>query len=163
MLGNSKKIKKQIMNDNLLNKITPFIKLARYDKPVGFMLLFWPCMWSLLLYSLYIEQLAPISFFHSFFIGSIIMRGAGCTWNDFLDKEYDKNVIRTKDRPLASNKIKTINAMVLLVQLLIGLLILIQFNKLTIIFGLPCFDTCFYLSINEKDNLVAPSFFRYHI
>ena len=64
------------------------------------------------------------------------MRGAGCTWNDFLDKEYDKNVIRTKDRPLASNKIKTINAMVfLLVQLLIGLLILIQFNKLTIIFG----------------------------
>ena len=124
------------MDDTLLNKITPFIQLARYDKPVGFMLLFWPCMWSLLLYSLYIEQLAPIGFFILFFIGSIIMRGAGCTWNDFLDKEYDKNVIRTKDRPLASNKIKTINAMVfLLVQLLIGLLILIQFNKLTIIFG----------------------------
>ena len=124
------------MGDTLLNKITPFIQLARYDKPVGFMLLFWPCMWSLLLYSLYIEQLAPIGFFILFFIGSIIMRGAGCTWNDFLDKEYDKNVIRTKDRPLASNKIKTINAMVfLLVQLLIGLLILIQFNKLTIIFG----------------------------
>ena len=124
------------MDDTLFNKITPFIQLARYDKPVGFMLLFWPCMWSLLLYSLYIEQLAPFSFFILFFIGSIIMRGAGCTWNDFLDKEYDKNVIRTKDRPLASNKIKTINAMVfLLVQLLIGLLILIQFNKLTIIFG----------------------------
>ena len=124
------------MDDTLLNKITPFIQLARYDKPVGFMLLFWPCMWSLLLYSLYIEKLAPIGFFILFFIGSIIMRGAGCTWNDFLDKEYDKNVIRTKDRPLASNKIKTINAIVfLLVQLLIGLLILIQFNKLTIIFG----------------------------
>ena len=124
------------MDDTLFNKITPFIQLARYDKPVGFMLLFWPCMWSLLIYSLYIEQLAPFSFFILFFIGSIIMRGAGCTWNDFLDKEYDKNVIRTKDRPLASNKIKTINAMVfLLVQLLIGLLILIQFNKLTIIFG----------------------------
>ena len=124
------------MDENILNKITPFIQLARYDKPVGFMLLFWPCMWSLLIYSLYIEQLAHISFFILFFIGSIIMRGAGCTWNDFLDKEYDKNVIRTKDRPLASNKIKTINAMVfLLVQLLIGLLILIQFNKLTIIFG----------------------------
>ena len=124
------------MNNTLLNKITPFVQLARYDKPVGFMLLFWPCIWSLLLYSLYIEQLAQISFFILFFIGSIIMRGAGCTWNDFLDKEYDKNVIRTKDRPLASNKIKTIAAMVfLLVQLLIGLLILIQFNKLTIIFG----------------------------
>ena len=124
------------MDDNILNKITPFIQLARYDKPVGFMLLFWPCMWSLLIYSLYIEQLAPFSFFILFFVGSIIMRGAGCTWNDFLDKEYDKNVIRTKDRPLASNKIKTIAAMVfLLVQLLIGLLILIQFNKLTIILG----------------------------
>ena len=124
------------MNNTLLNKITPFVQLARYDKPVGFMLLFWPCIWSLLLYSLYIEQLATISFFILFFIGSIIMRGAGCTWNDFLDKEYDKNVIRTKDRPLASNKIKTFAAMVfLLVQLLIGLLILIQFNKLTIIFG----------------------------
>ena len=124
------------MNDNLLNQITPFIKLARYDKPVGFMLLFWPCMWSLLLYSLYKEQPVPISFFVLFFIGSIIMRGAGCTWNDFLDKEYDKNVTRTKDRPLASNKIKTINAIVFLViQLFIGLLILVQFNKLTIIIG----------------------------
>lgn len=124
------------MNDNLLNQITPFIKLARYDRPVGFMLLFWPCMWSLLLYSLHIDQPVPIGFFVLFFIGSIIMRGAGCTWNDFLDKEYDKNVSRTKDRPLASNKIKTINALVfLLVQLLIGLLILVQFNKLTIIIG----------------------------
>ncbi len=124
------------MYNTLLNKITPFIQLARYDKPVGFMLLFWPCIWSLLLYSLYNKQLAPISFFILFFIGSFIMRGAGCTWNDFLDKEYDKNVIRTKDRPLASNKIKTFAAMVfLLVQLLIGLLILIQFNKLTIILG----------------------------
>jgi len=136
MLGNSKKIKKQTMNDNLLNQITPFIKLARFDRPVGFMLLFWPCMWSLLLYSLYTEQPVPISFFVLFFIGSIIMRGAGCTWNDFLDKEYDKNVTRTKDRPLASNKIKTINAIVFLViQLFIGLLILVQFNKLTIIIG----------------------------
>ena len=124
------------MNDNLLNQITPFIKLARFDRPVGFMLLFWPCMWSLLLYSLYTEQPVPISFFVLFFIGSIIMRGAGCTWNDFLDKEYDKNVTRTKDRPLASNKIKTINAIVFLViQLFIGLLILVQFNKLTIIIG----------------------------
>ena len=94
------------MKNTFLNKIQPFIQLARYDKPVGFMLLFWPCMWSLLLHSLYLGELAPISFFILFFIGSIIMRGAGCTWNDFLDMDYDKNVKRTKDRPLASNKIK---------------------------------------------------------
>ena len=124
------------MSNTFLNKIQPFVQLARYDKPIGFMLLFWPCIWSLLLYSLHVGELAPISFFILFFIGSIIMRGAGCTWNDFLDKDYDKSVKRTKDRPLASSKIKITTAIIfLIIQLFIGLLILIQFNKLTIIFG----------------------------
>ena len=124
------------MSNNFLNKVQPFVQLARYDKPIGFMLLFWPCIWSLLLYSLHVGELAPISFFILFFIGSIIMRGAGCTWNDFLDKDYDKSVKRTKDRPLASSKIKITAAIFfLIIQLFVGLLILIQFNKLTIIFG----------------------------
>ena len=124
------------MSNTFLNKIQPFVQLARYDKPVGFMLLFWPCIWSLLLYSLHVGELVPISFFILFFIGSIIMRGAGCTWNDFLDKDYDKSVKRTKDRPLASSKIKITTAIFfLIIQLFVGLLILIQFNKLTIIFG----------------------------
>ena len=124
------------MSNTFLNKIQPFVQLARYDKPIGFMLLFWPCIWSLLLYSLHVGELVPISFFILFFIGSIIMRGAGCTWNDFLDKDYDKSVKRTKDRPLASSKIKITTAIIfLIIQLFIGLLILIQFNKLTIIFG----------------------------
>ena len=124
------------MSNTFLNKIQPFVQLARYDKPIGFMLLFWPCIWSLLLYSLHVGELVPISFFIFFFIGSIIMRGAGCTWNDFLDKDYDKSVKRTKDRPLASSKIKITAAIFfLIIQLFVGLLILIQFNKLTIIFG----------------------------
>ena len=124
------------MSNNFLNKIQPFVQLARYDKPIGFMLLFWPCIWSLLLYSLHVGELVPLSFFILFFIGSIIMRGAGCTWNDFLDKDYDKSVKRTKDRPLASSKIKITTAIFfLIIQLFAGLLILIQFNKLTIIFG----------------------------
>lgn len=124
------------MSNTFLNKIQPFVQLARYDKPIGFMLLFWPCIWSLLLYSLHVGELVPISFFVLFFIGSIIMRGAGCTWNDFLDKDYDKSVKRTKDRPLASSKIKITTAIFfLIIQLFVGLLILIQFNKLTIIFG----------------------------
>ena len=124
------------MSNTFLNKIQPFVQLARYDKPIGFMLLFWPCIWSLLLYSLHVGELAPISFFILFFIGSIVMRGAGCTWNDFLDKDYDKSVKRTKDRPLASSKIKITTAIFfLIIQLFVGLLILIQFNKLTIIFG----------------------------
>ena len=124
------------MSNTFLNKIQPFVQLARYDKPIGFMLLFWPCIWSLLLYSLHVGELVPISFFILFFIGSIVMRGAGCTWNDFLDKDYDKSVKRTKDRPLASSKIKITTAIFfLIIQLFAGLLILIQFNKLTIIFG----------------------------
>ena len=124
------------MSNTFLNKIQPFVQLARYDKPIGFMLLFWPCIWSLLLYSLHVGELVPISFFILFFIGSIIMRGAGCTWNDFLDKDYDKSVKRTKDRPLASSKIKITTAIIfLIIQLFVGLLILIQFNKITIIFG----------------------------
>ena len=124
------------MSNTFLNKIQPFVQLARYDKPIGFMLLFWPCIWSLLLYSLHVGELVPISFFILFFIGSIVMRGAGCTWNDFLDKDYDKSVKRTKDRPLASSKIKITTAIFfLIIQLFVGLLILIQFNKLTIIFG----------------------------
>ena len=124
------------MSNTFYNKIQPFVQLARYDKPIGFMLLFWPCIWSLLLYSLHVGELVPISFFILFFIGSIIMRGAGCTWNDFLDKDYDKSVKRTKDRPLASSKIKITTAIFfLIIQLFVGLLILIQFNKLTIIFG----------------------------
>ena len=124
------------MSNTFLNKIQPFVQLARYDKPIGFMLLFWPCIWSLLLYSLHVGELVPISFFILFFIGSIIMRGAGCTWNDFLDKDYDKSVKRTKDRPLASSKIKITAAIFfLIIQLFVGLLVLIQFNKLTIIFG----------------------------
>ena len=124
------------MSNTFLNKIQPFVQLARYDKPIGFMLLFWPCIWSLLLYSLHVGELVPVSFFILFFIGSIVMRGAGCTWNDFLDKDYDKSVKRTKDRPLASSKIKITTAIFfLIIQLFVGLLILIQFNKLTIIFG----------------------------
>ena len=124
------------MSNTFLNKIQPFVQLARYDKPIGFMLLFWPCIWSLLLYSLHVGELVPISFFILFFIGSIIMRGAGCTWNDFLDKDYDKSVKRTKDRPLASSRINITAAIFfLIIQLFVGLLVLIQFNKLTIIFG----------------------------
>ena len=134
------------MSNTFLNKIQPFVQLARYDKPIGFMLLFWPCIWSLLLYSLHVGELVPISFFILFFIGSIIMRGAGCTWNDFLDKDYDKSVKRTKDRPLASSKIKITTAIFfLIIQLFVGLLILIQFNKLTIIFGcLSLIPVCIY-------------------
>ena len=75
------------LKKSLYERIQPWAELARYDKPIGFMLLFWPCVWSLLLYGMISNTIPPLSYFLLFFIGSILMRGAGCTWNDFLDKD----------------------------------------------------------------------------
>ena len=121
---------------NFKIKTKPFYELARYDKPIGFKLLMWPCLWSYTAASVFSNQPLEIKYIILFIIGSVIMRGAGCTWNDFLDKEYDAKVERTKNRPLASNKISTSVVLgFLLIQLGIGLLILLQFNSLTILIG----------------------------
>ena len=83
-----------------------FIELTRLNKPIGFMLLFWPCSWGLA-YSFSmtknVEQL--IYYIVLFFLGSVLMRSAGCIFNDIVDKDFDKKVKRTKQRPIASNKI----------------------------------------------------------
>ena len=125
-------------NYNYLAKaIKPLYQLARLDKPIGFLLLMWPCLWSYVYGSIIFSQNIEIKYIIYFILGSVLMRGAGCTWNDLLDRKYDSKVKRTKDRPLASNKISLANAAIFLVfQLLLSLLILIQFNKLTIIVGL---------------------------
>ena len=125
-------------NYNYLAKaIKPMYQLARLDKPIGFLLLMWPCLWSYVYGSIIFSYNIEIKYIIYFILGSVLMRGAGCTWNDLLDRKYDSKVKRTKDRPLASNKISLANAAIFLVfQLLLSLLILIQFNKLTIIVGL---------------------------
>jgi len=125
-------------NYNYLAKaIKPLYQLARLDKPIGFLLLMWPCLWSYVYGSIIFSHNIEIKYIFYFILGSVLMRGAGCTWNDLLDRKYDSKVKRTKDRPLASNKISLANAAIFLVfQLLLSLLILIQFNKLTIIVGL---------------------------
>ena len=117
-------------------KSKPFYELARYDKPIGFLLLMWPCLWSYAAASSFIDKPLDLFCVILFIIGSIVMRGAGCTWNDYLDKHYDAKVERTKNRPLAANKISENKALIFLfIQLVIGFLILIQFNKLTILIG----------------------------
>ncbi len=117
-------------------KSKPFYELARYDKPIGFLLLMWPCLWSYAAASSFIDKPLDLFYVILFIIGSIVMRGAGCTWNDYLDKHYDAKVERTKNRPLAANKISENKALIFLfIQLVIGFLILIQFNKLTILIG----------------------------
>ena len=116
--------------------VRPWVELARYDKPIGYLLLFWPCVWSLLLASIETSKGFPLYYILLFFLGAVVMRGAGCTWNDFLDKGFDAKVERTKDRPLASRKITNFGAIFFLIlQLAFGLLILLQFNNLTIFLG----------------------------
>ena len=109
----------------------------RLDKPVGFLLLFWPCAWGMA-YNLNFHSLNKewFLYFGLFFSGSILMRSAGCIYNDIVDINIDKKVQRTKDRPLASGKISIKNAWTLIIILcLISLVILFQFNNKTIICG----------------------------
>ena len=89
-----------------MNQLNLFIELTRLKKPIGYMLLFWPCIWGLtLVYDF--SQNKNIYFFYLilFFLGAVLMRSAGCIVNDILDKEFDAKVFRTKNRPIASNKI----------------------------------------------------------
>jgi 4-hydroxybenzoate polyprenyltransferase len=114
-----------------------FIDLTRLNKPIGIMLLFWPCSWGLA-YAYSIEQNLNqfLYYLFLFFLGSVLMRSAGCIVNDIVDKDLDKKVQRTKNRPLALNLV-SIKLALLYVMILCALafLILIQFNMLTIILG----------------------------
>ena len=121
-----------------MEKIQIFIQLTRLNKPIGFLLLFWPCSWGLTL-AFYFNGNLDLYLKHLFlfFLGSILMRSAGCIVNDIVDKDFDKRVERTKGRPIASNKITILNALVYVVFLcLAALVILLQFNWLTIVLGL---------------------------
>ena len=115
-----------------------FIDLTRLNKPIGFMLLFWPCSWGLS-YSYNVSQDTEIYLYYLllFFLGSVLMRSAGCIVNDIVDKDFDRKVSRTKKRPLASGKISVTKSLFyVLILCLLAFLILIQFNFLTIFLGL---------------------------
>ena len=106
----------------------------RLDRPIGFLLLFYPISFSLVSQRNYNYEL--LKYFILFFIGSVVMRSAGCVINDILDKKIDKKVKRTQSRPLASSKLTILKACVtLVILLLIGLLILINLNTPSIILG----------------------------
>lgn len=123
----------------------PYAQLARWDRPIGWQLLMWPCWWSLLLavcwhhkseFSFQQYGISVIWYLLLFFIGAVAMRGAGCTWNDLVDHKIDEKVERTRSRPLPSGQISRLQAKVfILIQCLIGLLVLISFNRFSIILG----------------------------
>ncbi len=88
-----------------MNQVKLFIDLIRLKKPIGFMLLFWPCAWGLTLsYDFSSSLNIYIFYLILFFLGALLMRSAGCIVNDILDKEFDAKVFRTKNRPIASGK-----------------------------------------------------------
>ena len=115
-----------------------FIELTRLNKPIGFMLLFWPCSWGLAYaYSFNQNFNLFINYLVLFFLGSVFMRSAGCIFNDIVDKDFDKKVSRTKTRPIAAGKISVrISMIYVLILCLLALLILVQFNFLTIVLGM---------------------------
>ena len=115
-----------------------FVELTRLNKPIGFMLLFWPCSWGLALaYSENQNLNLFLYYLILFFLGSVLMRSAGCIFNDIVDKDFDKKVKRTKNRPIASGQINVKQSFIyVLILCALAFLILIQFNYLTIILGL---------------------------
>ncbi|MDA7562500.1 4-hydroxybenzoate octaprenyltransferase [Candidatus Pelagibacter sp.] len=129
-----------------------FIELTRLKKPIGFMLLFWPCAWGLTLaYDFSINIKNYFFYLFLFFLGSVLMRSAGCIVNDILDKEFDKKVFRTKNRPIASKKISVKLALFYTVFLcLLALLVLINFNLLTIALALGSMPLAFSYPLMKR-------------
>jgi len=121
-----------------MEKFQIFIQLTRLNKPIGFLLLFWPCAWGLSLGYYFNNQLDLfLKYIILFFLGSVLMRSAGCIFNDIVDRDLDKKVKRTKKRPIAAGKISiTVSFIYIILLCLLALLVLLQFNLLTIILGL---------------------------
>ncbi len=128
-----------------MRNLSLFIELTRLNKPIGYMLLFWPCIWGLTLgydFSLNIDQYIFYSIL--FFLGSVLMRSAGCIVNDIVDKDFDKKVSRTKNRPIASGKVTVKLAFIYsLILCLIAFIVLINFNFLTIILAIASMPLAF--------------------
>ena len=135
-----------------MKQLNLFIELTRLRKPIGFMLLFWPCAWGLTLAYDFSNDLNDYLFYLTlFFLGSVLMRSAGCIVNDISDKEFDKKVERTKNRPIASNKVSIKLAIFYTIGLcLLAFLVLINFNNLTIILALGSMPLAFTYPLMKR-------------
>ena len=135
-----------------MNQIYLFIELTRLKKPIGFMLLFWPCAWGLTIaYDFAGEKISYLLFLLLFFLGSVLMRSAGCIVNDIADRKFDKKVARTKNRPIANGSISVINGFFLAAILcLIALGVLLQFNNLTILLALLSMPLAFAYPLMKR-------------
>ncbi|GGE91797.1 4-hydroxybenzoate octaprenyltransferase [Stappia taiwanensis] len=117
--------------------LRPYARLARWERPIGWWLLLWPCLWSSALAAIAAGAPWPNPWhLLLFLIGAVAMRGAGCTYNDLVDQDIDAKVARTRSRPLPSGQVSPLQAKLFMIaQALTGLLVLVQFNSFTIMLG----------------------------
>jgi len=121
--------------------VQPYLRLMRLDRPIGTWLLYWPCVFGLILGAT--ADSRPFGTLHDIFlvillgIGTIVMRGAGCTYNDIVDRDYDAKVARTRARPIPSGAVSVRNAWLFVIgQSLVGLIVLLCLNRMAIILGI---------------------------
>ena len=135
-----------------MKNLNLFIELTRLNKPIGYMLLFWPCLWGLTIAYDFNYSLHQFIFYSLlFFLGSVLMRSAGCIVNDIADKNFDKKVKRTKTRPIASGRI-SISLATVYILILCGLafLVLINFNILTIVLAIASMPLAFAYPLMKR-------------
>ena len=114
----------------------PYLRLARLDRPIGSWLLLMPCWWSVGLAAIHAHSQVNLWHLVLFFVGAFAMRGAGCTWNDIVDRDLDTRVERTRSRPIPAGQVTVAAAAgFLLLQALVGLVVLLQFNRFTVYVG----------------------------
>ena len=135
-----------------MQNIKLLVELTRLNRPIGYMLLFWPCLWGLTIAYDFNSSL-EIFYFYSFLflMGSILMRSAGCIVNDIVDKNFDKKVERTKNRPIASGKVSVKLAVIYSLALCgLAFLVLINFNKSTILMALISMPLAFTYPLMKR-------------
>ena len=135
-----------------MKNLNLFIELTRLNKPIGFMLLFWPCLWGITIAYDFNDNLDLFIFYSLlFFLGSVLMRSAGCIVNDIADKNFDKKVKRTKTRPIASGRV-SISLATVYILILCGLafLVLINFNILTIVLAIASMPLAFAYPLMKR-------------
>src|SRR5210317_958180 len=135
-----------------MDQIKLFIELTRIKKPIGYMLLFWPCAWGLTIAYDFNGELTTYIFYMLLFLScAILMRSAGCIVNDIFDKDFDKKVFRTKNRPIASGKISVkIAIFYSCILCFLALLILLKFNYFTIILALVSMPLAFSYPLMKR-------------
>ena len=135
-----------------MNQLNLLIELTRLKRPIGYMLLFWPCAWGLTIAFDFSKNIEIYLFYlFLFLLGSILMRSAGCIVNDIVDRKFDRRVTRTKDRPIASGKISVnLGLLYTLILCITAFLVLLNFNYLTIIVALGSMPLAFTYPLMKR-------------